>query len=161
MSEPVDYIARTKALYASLNYPDYKWVTHTDAPPWSVLTKPLSECRVGLICSGGIYCLGQTAFHSQDDISLRLIATDIELDQIRITHFAYDERDARRDPNIVLPLEPLKNLRNEGFFASLAEHAYTFMGGIYSSRKVATILAPELTRRCLQDEIDLALLVPA
>ncbi len=34
------------------------------------------------------------------------------------------------------------------------------MGGIYSSRKVESLLAPALTRRLVEDEVDLVLLVP-
>jgi D-proline reductase (dithiol) PrdB len=42
----------------------------------------------------------------------------------------------------------------------LSEHAYTFMGGIYSARRVREELAPQLTERLLADQVDAALLVP-
>jgi hypothetical protein len=34
------------------------------------------------------------------------------------------------------------------------------MGGIYSSRKVRELLAPEIARRLVEDQVDLVLLVP-
>ena len=69
-SEPIDYIQRTRDQYAALNYPPYQWAHNVEPPPWQPLQKPLEECRVGLVCSGGIYELGQIAFHHKDDNSL-------------------------------------------------------------------------------------------
>jgi hypothetical protein len=34
------------------------------------------------------------------------------------------------------------------------------MGGIYSSRKVSSQLAPELANRVIKDEVDVVVLVP-
>ena len=159
-TEPIDYIARTKAQYAALDYPAYRWVENTDAVPWSSLKKPLSQCKVALICSGGIYKKGQIAFHYEDDISFRIIASDTAQSDLRITHFAYDMTSARNDPNVVFPTQGLKALADEGAIGELATNAYTFMGGIYSSRKVSSQLAPELANRVIKDEVDVVVLVP-
>ncbi len=157
---PIDYIERTRAQYSALGYPIYRWVQSDSPPPFVPLAKPLSECRLGLIASGGIYRAGQVAFHFSDDISYREIATDTPPDELRVTHFAYDLTDARRDPNVVFPLDGLRALVAEGVLGRLAARAYAFMGGIYSSRKVSDVLAPELTRRMIEDQVDLVLLVP-
>ena len=158
--EPVDYIQRTREQYDALGYPPYQWV-HSDSPPaFTPLQKPLEECKVGLIASGGIYRHGQIAFHFKDDFSYREIASDTPLDELRATHFAYDLTDARRDPNVVFPLDTLRRCRAEGLIGGLAERAYTFMGGIYSSRKVRDILAPALAERVQKDEVDVVILVP-
>ena len=61
----------------------------------------------------------------------------------------------------MFPVEPLKQLVASGFLGALAERAYTFMGGIYSARKVKDILAPALAARLLSDQPDVVLLVPA
>jgi len=157
---PVDYIQRTKDQYAALGYPPYQWVHNDAAPPFTPLRKPLRECRVGLIASGGIYQHGQIAFHFKDDFSYREIDADTPNADLRATHFAYDLTDARRDPNVVFPLETLRVCQREGLIGSLAPRAYTFMGGIYSSRKVRDILAPALAERVQRDEVDVVLLVP-
>ncbi len=60
---PVDYIARTQEQYSGLGYPPYKWVHNVTPPPWAPLRKPVSESRIGLVASGGIYLEGQVAFH--------------------------------------------------------------------------------------------------
>ena len=157
---PVDYIERTRAQYDALGYPPYHWVRNDTAPPWAALTKPLSKCRVGLIGSGGIYKTGQVAFHYKDDTSFRIIDTRESTSTLRATHFAYDLTDARSDPNVVFPIDTLNELVREGFIGSLAENAYAFMGGIYSSRRVRERLAPELANRAVRDGVDVVLLVP-
>lgn len=160
MQPPVEYIQRITDNYAKLGYKAYQWVRNTEPPPWQPLRKPLSQCRVGLIASGGIYATGQVAFHFKDDASFREIPTDVKTSDLRTAHFAYDQTDARRDPNVVFPIDTLRRLVKEGFIGSLTAHAFTFMGGIYSSRKVRDELAPRLTERLLAEKADLALLVP-
>jgi D-proline reductase (dithiol) PrdB len=157
---PVEYIRSITGQYAKLGYKPYGWVYNTDAPPWQPLRKPLRQCRVALVASGGIYRHGQTAFHSKDDTSLRLIPTDVCTEDLRTSHFAYDQTDARKDPNVVFPIDTLRGLVQEGFIGGLTEHAITFMGGIYSSRRVREETAPAITERLVAERADLALLVP-
>ncbi len=159
-NNPVDYIARTREQYDQLGYPPYRWVRNEGQPPFAPLAKPLSEARVGLVASGGIYRSGQVAFHYRDDFSLREIPADTPVSALRATHFAYDLTDARRDPNTVFPLQTLRNLADEGRIGGLGAQAYAFMGGIYSARKVRDALAPAIAERLLRDEVDLAILVP-
>jgi D-proline reductase (dithiol) PrdB len=160
MRPPVDYIERTRELYAALDYPPYRWVDLPEAPPFVRLRKPVREARIGLIASGGVYVHGQVAFHYQDDTSFRVIPCDTPMDALRVTHFAYDLTDARADPNVIFPLQTLRDLESEGRIGELAANAYAFMGGIYSSRKVRDFLAPALADRVEQDEVDAVVLVP-
>lgn len=157
---PVDYIERTTTLYSSLGHAPYHWVANRGLPPWSSLKKPLSESKLGVIASGGIYQHGQVAFHHKDDLSYRKIPTQTPIGQLRITHFAYDVTAARQDPNAVLPLNALNRLVMSRRIKQLAENALTFMGGIYSSRKVKEVLAPALVAELKKEEVDLAILIP-
>lgn len=158
--EPVAYIDRLTRTYDKLGYAAYQWVRSEDPPPWAELRKPLSECRLGLIASGGIYASGQVAFHTKDDTSIRAIPNDVETDDLRTAHFAYDQTDARSDPNVVFPIDTLRGLVAEGFIGELASHSYTFMGGIYSVRRLQEKVAPEMVQRLAEEEVDVALLVP-
>lgn len=157
---PVDYIARTRDSYVKLGYKPYTWVSSQDDPPLAELRKPLAECRVGLASSGGVYQLGQVAFNYKDDTSVRAIDSSVPLSQLRVTHFAYDTTDARRDPNCVLPLSAMRRFAQEGRIGALAPTALSFMGGIYSARRVRDELAPRVADRLLAEEVDAALLVP-
>ena len=157
---PIDQIALTRARYDALGYPPYAWV-HSDTPPaFAPLRKPVSESRLTLLGSGGLYVEGQVAFHHKDDLSFRVIDTATPTAQLRTSHFAYDQTDARADPNVVFPKDTLQRLVRRGLLGELAQRAYAFMGGIYSSRKVRDLLAPALVERIRADKPDLVLLVP-
>jgi D-proline reductase (dithiol) PrdB len=157
---PIDYLARTRALYDRLGYAPYRWHHSDDTVPLVRPAVPLAQCRVALLSSGGIYRRGQIAFHHADDVSFRVIPTDTPSSELRATHFAYDLTDARRDPNVVFPLDTLRRLADDGVIGGLGPYAYTFMGGIYSTRRVAETLVPALVERVVADHVDLALLVP-
>jgi D-proline reductase (dithiol) PrdB len=159
-SAPIDYIQRTREQYSALNYPPYEWAQNSQTPPWHPLHKPLSASRVALVCSGGIYARGQIAFHHKDDNSLRLIPTDVATTQLRTSHFAYDQSAARKDINCVFPIEPLRRAEAAGKIGTIAPYAFTFMGGIYSQRKVVEQLAPAIVSHLIQDEVDVAIMVP-
>lgn len=156
----IDYLARTRAQYSALGHPVYRWVENEAPPPWAPLRRRLSESRLALVASGGIYQSGQVAFHHRDDTSVRAIDRDIDVADLRTSHFAYDHSAARSDPNVVFPIDPLRRSVAAGRLAGLAPQAYTCMGGIYSSRRVREELAPEIARRVIEDQVDLVLLVP-
>ena len=157
---PIAYLTRITERYESLGYPPYRWVRSETAPPWTALRRPLSECRLGLVASGGVYVTGQVAFHHKDDTSFRQVPTNVATKDLRATHFAYDLTDARADPNVVFPIDRLRELVRDGRIGSLASEALTFMGGIYSARRVREELAPRITERLLAERVDVALLVP-
>ena len=158
---PVEYIRKMSEIYSGLGYPPYQWVRNEEPPPWQPLIKPLNECRVALSASGGIYRVGQLAFHFKDDDSFREIPRDVDKKDLRMAHFAYDKTDAMRDPNCVFPIDPLRRMADEGYIRELALFQYTFMGGIYSSRRVRENLAPAITTELLKHRVDVLLLVPA
>jgi D-proline reductase (dithiol) PrdB len=155
---PVEYIPRTRELYR--NYPPYRWVVNSDVPPWTPLPRPISECKVALISSGGILYRDQPRFH-REDASYRLIpktATQAELD---VWHFGYPTKDAKADHNCVFPLARMRELEAAGEIGALADPAYSFMGGIYSARKVRDELAPRLIEELKRARVDAFYLVPA
>ena len=156
---PVAYIPRTRELYAG--YTPYRWVINEDTP-WTPLTKPLSKCRVALISSGGIHHKDQMPFHLRDNISsYDKIPRDVDIEDLCISHFGYRTDDARKDPNCVFPIEGMRELEAKGVIGKFADPAYTFMGGIYSARKVREELAPNLIRELIANRIDVSYLVPA
>ena len=157
---PIKYIERIAATYAALGYEPYEWCYRRRESALATVNKPLSESRLGIIATGGIYQRGQTAFTYRDDVTYRAIPSDVSSQDLRATHFAYDLTDAREDINVVFPIDALKMLDVKGVIGELAPYLLTCMGGIYSQRRVEEELAPVLVERCLDDEIDLVLLIP-
>ena len=161
-ASPVPYIERTRELYARQT--PYRWVHNdreADPPPWTPIRKPLGELSIALISSGGAYLEAQEPFHFQNDASHREIPRDVDPSGLRISHFGYDTRDAKRDPSCVLPIRALCELESESSIARFPGPALSFMGGIYSARLVRDELAPRLLDEVLRQEADLAYLVPA
>src|SRR5436305_13979032 len=153
----IDYIPRTRELYSA--FKPYRWVVNEDVP-WTPLRKPISQCKVALMSSGGILYRDQPRFH-REDASFRLIpkaATQSELD---IWHFGYLTRDAKADHNCVFPLARMRELEADGVIGELADPAYTFMGGIYSARAVRDELAPKIADELKRAHVDAFYLVPA
>ncbi len=156
---PADYIAETKSLYDSLGYPSYRWAERTD--PAAIEPFPnLADASVLLIGSGGVYRRGQVAFTTKDDTSIRRIPSDTPTGELRTAHFAYDQTDARQDPNCIFPLDRLAELVDAGVIGSVCDDAYGFMGGIYSSRRMEEETIPRLIEACAAHEPDVVLLVP-
>lgn len=156
---PADYLAETRSLYDSLGYPAYRWAEETEPSAFEPFPD-LADAEVLLIGSGGVYRHGQIAFTTKDDTSIRRIPADTPSSELRTAHFAYDQTDARRDPNCVFPLERLRELAAQGTIGGVSESAYAFMGGIYSTRRLREETIPLLLDAVATHEPDIVLLVP-
>jgi D-proline reductase (dithiol) PrdB len=155
---PVAYIPRTRALYHA--FTPYRWVENADTPPWTSLKKPIAECRVALMTSGGILYRDQPRFHREDG-SYRLIPKSATQADLSVWHFGYRTADAAADHNCVFPLSRMRELEAQRVIGELLDPAYSFMGGIYSSRKVRDELAPRIADELTRAHADAFYLVPA
>ncbi len=82
----VDHIQQTRDSYSQLGYDSYRWAHEPEPAALVQPTKPLAKCKVALIASGGIYHVGQTAFHHKDDTSYRRIPADAVTSDLRTSH---------------------------------------------------------------------------
>src|SRR5215469_1262360 len=154
---PVEYIARTRELYSS--FTPYRWVQNESAP-FTPTHKPIAECRIALISSGGIMYRDQPRFH-REDASYRRIPKNARAGELSVWHFGYPTRDAERDVNSVFPLARMRELETAGVIGALVDPAFSFMGGIYSARKVRDELAPQIVDELKRAHADAFFLVPA
>src|SRR3990172_7193417 len=151
---PIAYIQRTRERYAE--YPPYKWAVNTDAP-WAPLTKPLKECRLALLSSGGFYVEGQEPF-GESDVSYRLIPMDTPVTDLRIYHHGYRDADADRDPNCVFPLDRLPEFEAAGVSGGRAEAGVSFV--MPSSPRRDFERGPKIAAELRRMHVDAALCVP-
>ncbi|MGH7934673.1 MAG: glycine/sarcosine/betaine reductase selenoprotein B family protein [Candidatus Binataceae bacterium] len=154
----IDYIPRTRELYRA--FTPYRWVVNQDTPPWTPLRKPIAQSRIALMSSGGILYRDQPRFH-REDASYRLIPRDATQADLDVWHFGYPTKDAKSDHNCVFPLARMRELQDEGVIGELSDPAYSFMGGVYSSRKVREELAPKIVDELERAHVDAFYLVPA
>ena len=80
--EPVRYVDALAEYYGAMGHPPYRWTINEDAP-FTALEKPISECRVTMLTSGGI---SQCAAPAWDPMA----RNDHRLDEIPV---AADARD--------------------------------------------------------------------
>lgn len=144
----------------------YQPVAKTGAVPWQRLDRPLSECKVAFVTTAGIHHTTQQPFNMKDvdgDPTFRTLDAETLWNDFTITHDYYDHANAEKDPNIVLPLDRLKEFEGEGVIGELAKRHYGFMGHVdgdhlvHLVEKSARTVAEELKN----DQVDLVLLAPA
>lgn len=121
--------------------------------------KPLSECKVVLISTGGVHLRTDQPFKVNSDSSFRVIPKDVQPCDVAVSHQAYDRTDALRDINLVFPVERLRELEQEHVIGRLAEEHYSF--GLMGSAKRLIPSLKKVAQRISDADVDLALLVPA
>jgi D-proline reductase (dithiol) PrdB len=155
---PIEYIARSEKRAAERGTKAYEYTQNQDTP-WTPLSKPLNECRIGLISSGGLYLEDQPVFEDRDDVTFREIPADVDQADLLIHHVGYDHTDADRDPNIVQPIDPLVRLAHDGTIKDLASPVFSFMGRIPSRLQLVNETLPVLVSRLDEMEVDACVLV--
>jgi D-proline reductase (dithiol) PrdB len=160
---PVEYIKRTRELFAKQGFPPYRWTENPDCPHWAPLRKPIDKCRVALLSTGGIYIKDkQPPFNpDRDDLTFREIPKDVDSRTLAISHNNYDHTDAEKDINCVFPIETLCRLEKQNYIGEFASIAYTVMGRIFRRTALQQELAPQILQKLKDAEVDVFLLVPA
>lgn len=133
--------------------------------PFTPLKKPLESCQISLVTTGGVHTKKQKPFDMADkkgDPSYREISSDIAVEQLTITHDYYNHADALADPNLVLPIEPLRELLQQGKIGSIGPRFFSFMGHIMGDhiKTLTQETAPEVAAALISDGVDAVFLTP-
>lgn len=107
--EPIRYVDRLNALYRSQGFRPYQWSVY-DTAPLTPLSKPLNQCRVSLLTSGGVSHQDLTPFNpmARNDLRLDAVAHDTPAQCFVINDAYYNHQDADRDINCIFPLKRLR-----------------------------------------------------
>ncbi len=161
--QPIRYVDALNRHYASLGHPPYRW-TINDSAPFVKLSKPLAECTVTMLTSGGISQCSALPWNAEarNDHRLDAIPAGAATDAFQIHDAYYDHRDADRDLNCQFPLDRLRELAEEGAIGRVADRVWSgFMGRIYDRTRVINESAPAFAAELEKDEVDLLIAVPA
>ena len=123
--------------------------------------KPLHECRLALVTTGGVHLPEDARFDIDDpagDASYREIPANAET--LTWTHAYYRPEEAS-DLDSVFPLWTLRGLVAEGIVGGLNRRHFSFMGAIHDTAPLAEETAPEVARRLSDDGVDVVLLTPS
>jgi D-proline reductase (dithiol) PrdB len=137
----------------------------SQAVPWARLRTPLDRTTIALVTTAGVHLRSQRPFDMEDpdgDPTFREVPVDAPRASVAITHKYYDHTDADRDINVVLPIDRLRELRDEGMIGAVAPTCYTFMGHI-DGRHLDTLVrvtAPEVAKRLRDDGAGAVVLTP-
>lgn len=136
-----------------------------DPVPCTPLKKPLSQAKVALLTTAGLYVEGQSRFDSRiklGDSSFREIPNTIETQQLKEGHrsSAFDHRAVAADKNIVLPLDRFREMVESGEIGSLNHRHFSVMGAIIGPGDLINKTAPEVAKLLKEDQVDVAFLTP-
>jgi D-proline reductase (dithiol) PrdB len=96
--------------------------------PFTPFDKDLATATVALVSATGVYLPDQESFPTEDpgDTSYRVIPADADTGTMRIAHHHYDHSEADADPNIVFPLQSLRELVSDGVIAAVNDKHYSY-----------------------------------
>ena len=137
--------------------------------PWTPLDKPLSECRVALISSGGIALKSDMPFDQEGerqnpwwgDPTHRVIPRDTKTGDIKLYHLHVDPCYVEADINCLLPIDRLGQLAASGEIGAVANMHYAFMGYNLQPRILLEETTPKIIHNLRDEAVDVAVLVPA
>jgi len=148
-----------------------------DTGPFAPLTKPLAECRLGLLTATGHFVegddpapLGEAGLTQEEAIPrilefaraepiLSAIPFDTPPERLRARHPGIDIRAYVEDPNVAFPLERLREFVAEGVIGELLPAAYSFVG-ITAQTSLLKKEGPAWAERFRDERADAMLLVP-
>ncbi len=143
--------------------------TAPQSVPLAALTKPLNQSTVALFTTGAIHKKdqpgwipeGQTYEQAVRDVrsaverfpSWRLIERETSVNDLQVSHIAYDITAAQRDVNVIFPLERFRELEAEGYIGHLAPLNYS-MQGLTNLQRLEQQTAPQWAQEIKAAGID-------
>jgi hypothetical protein len=162
---PIPYMQRIRDYYQTLGYgAPYRWAHYAEVP-FTPLTKPLAESRIGLITTAAPYQpdkgdQGPGAAYNGGAKFYTVYSGDTSIDHdLRISHIGYDRtHTTAEDSNTWFPLPALRRAAGAGRIGEMAPRFH----GAPTNRSHRTTLdqdCVELLARCREDKVDAVILV--
>ncbi|MFT5194761.1 MAG: hypothetical protein ACI9EW_002178 [Cellvibrionaceae bacterium] len=148
-----------------------------DSGPFTPISKPVSDMRIGLITSTGNFVEGEdpeplgVKEMSQAEAVERIqdflktapefsaIPLDTPHEKLNVRHGGYDIRSVIADHNVALPLDRMLELEANGMIGSAMSPAYSFVGAT-AQRRMQKESIPGLIEAFRKQNTEGAVLVP-
>jgi hypothetical protein len=142
-----------------------------EEPVWAPFPKRLSEARIALLTSAGLYLKsGQPPFDVEQersrpewgDPSWRIIPASTKPEDLAVAHLHINDKDLLADSEIALPMRRLQELVDAGTVGSASNHHVAVMG--YQDRELRDwhhTTAPEIVEVLRDQSTDGLILAPA
>ncbi|MDA0352903.1 MAG: hypothetical protein O3A10_11915 [Chloroflexi bacterium] len=157
----VSYIDKSREFYGAQGYErPYRWARN-DESPFTPLTKPLSESRIGLVTTAVNLDLPDDTDTEKLPIASTFAApSDPPPERLFTQNRSWDkEATHTNDVDSFFPIHRMQELVTQGKVGSLSPRYY----GIpteYSQRRTNEVDAPQLLALMREDDVDVAMLVP-
>ncbi len=143
-------------------FKNYEWQVFEDAP-WKHLAKDISESKVALVTTGGIYNWKNTKhFNLADengDASFREIKRTVAQDEIRIAHRHVEMKNSvALDVNCLFPIDQLIEMEKERKISAAAETHYSFMGEVKDPKSIINDSVPKMIKQLNKFMVDVVIL---
>jgi len=139
-------------------------ITKTDFIPLAKLTKPLSEARLTFVSTAGVQPRGTMSFdtvHPVGDYTFRRVPSHSKVEDLEIHQLKYPTVGAKRDLNVIFPIERLRELVEENYIGEFATNFFSFIGYNMDAQKLEATLAESIAEAVEAEKPDVCLLAPA
>jgi len=140
-------------------------------PVWTPFAKRLSESRIALLTSAGVYLkASQPSFDVEreqanpewGDPTWRLISATAQPDDLAVAHLHINDEDLLADPEIALPVHLLEDLAGEEVVGgAVAEHVSVMGYQDRGLRDWRDVTAPQIVAHLREQGADALVLAPA
>lgn len=138
------------------------------AIPYTPNRMTLDQMTIALLTTNGVHRKDQLPFSDQRsiaDLSYRMIGKDAAANDLTLTHAAtlerFDPRDAKKDINVVFPIDRLRELAAEGVLGGVARCHYSLMGYMMRYNPLREHTLTELIKKIIRSDTDAVLLTAA
>jgi D-proline reductase (dithiol) PrdB len=122
--------------------------------PYTPVTAALSEMRIALVSSTGVYLDGQEAYREENDDTYRVLPGDFDPHHVHIKHGHYDSSEAEKDLNCVFPIERLRELAADGVIKGVSNKHIGFKGASTDLKRQYEHLAPGIAHEIERSHAD-------
>ncbi len=115
-----------------------------DEAGFARLSAPLERTTVALVTTAGAHVRGQQPFTVDDvagDPTFRPIPGDVETADLRFSHTHYDTSSAETDPNVVFPIDRLRESAAAGRIGDVSSMHIGMMGFNPDPTEIADVTA--------------------
>jgi len=137
--------------------------------PWTPLSKPLRQTTLTLVTSAGISLKTDPPFDMErekreaiwGDRSFREIPRDATEKDIEVNHLHINTSYTKQDINVILPLQRMAELEQEGLIGRLAPTAYSFYGFQWQTTDFLNEAIAPISKKMKTEGVEAVLLTPA
>lgn len=144
-------------------YPE-AMITKDDFVPLAELKKPLSESQICFVSTAGVQPKNSLSFdtvHPVGDYTFRRVPFDSKVSDLEIHQLKYPTVGAKRDLNVVFPIERLQELAAKKIIGELTNNFYSFIGYNMDAERLKKTLAETIAEAVEAEKPDAVLLAPA